>query len=85
MRRHRELGECEPGGYDISTGSPYFKYSAISDLLLLLILFIFQLLSPSGNYMGEQSLIFPLKFIYGFGRLSRALLMVQKSGKSEKN
>jgi hypothetical protein len=35
--------KCEPGGYDVSTGSPSFKYFAISDLLLLLILFAFQI------------------------------------------
>jgi hypothetical protein len=75
---------CEPGGYDVSTGSPYFKYFANSDLLLLLISFIFQLLFPCGNYTGEQNLIFSLEFIYGFGRLSRALPTVQKLWKSEK-
>jgi hypothetical protein len=75
---------CEPGGYDVSTGSPYFKYFAISNLLLSLILFLFKLLFPSGNYIGKESWIFSLKFIHDFGHPNGALLMVQKSGKSEK-
>jgi hypothetical protein len=57
---------------------------AISDLLLSLILFTFQLLFPCGNYTRKQSLIFPLKFIYGFGRLNCALPTVQNLWKSEK-
>jgi hypothetical protein len=28
--------ECEPDGYDVSTGSPYFKYFAISDFIIII-------------------------------------------------
>jgi hypothetical protein len=36
----------------------------------------FKLLFHCGNCTGKQSLIFPMNFIYGFGRLSCALSTV---------
>jgi hypothetical protein len=47
------LEDCEPGGYDVSTGSPSFEYFAISDLLLLLILFAFQITIPLWQLYGK--------------------------------
>jgi hypothetical protein len=54
---------CELGGYDISTGSPYFKYFAISDLLfsiMINIIYISNYYFPDdGNGSTTSSITFP--------------------------
>jgi hypothetical protein len=52
MKREKDES-CEPGGYGVSTGSPYFKCFAISDLLLSLILFTFRILISLWQLYGK--------------------------------
>jgi hypothetical protein len=57
---------CELGGYDISTGSPSFKYFAISDLLLPLILFIFQITISLWQLYGKTKFDISLEIYIWF-------------------